>query len=143
MKTVCGICLLALGFCFSLQAQHDFDALASVNNPGDEKSKPVAEVSYTHASYKGGQQALHTYLSESFVYTSKARENGFEGTIIVRCTISASGQPENARIVQSVHPIVDERAAEVVLEMPAWEPATRNGVKTRSTVDIPFELKLR
>lgn len=144
MKTVCGICLLVLGAFVSLQAQHDSDAMASVNTISNEMPKAtVAEVSYTQAKFKGGQQALHTYLAESFVYSNKDRENGFEGTIIVRCTIGTSGQPEKAWIVQSVHATVDERAKNVVLQMPTWEPAVRNGVKTRTTVDIPFEMKLR
>ena len=144
MKTVSGIFLLILGLCVSLPAQHDPEAMASVHQLGNETSRSgVTAVSYTQATYKGGQQALHTYLAKSFVYTQKDRENGFEGTIIVRCTIGASGQPEKAWIVQSVHPTVDERAKKVVLEMPSWEPAVRNGERTSMTVDIPFEMRLR
>jgi len=144
MKTPFAISLLILGFCVTLSAQQDSDALASVYKTGNETSKSdVTAVSYTHPTYKGGQMALQNYLSKSFVYTDKDRENGFEGTIIVRCTIGASGQPEKAWIVQSVHPAVDERAKKVVLAMPSWKPAVRHGETVSTTVDIPFELKLR
>jgi TonB family protein len=94
-------------------------------------------------SFPGGTKAIHEFLATHFELPALAAENGFEGTVIIICTIDAKGRPSDVKVKQSVHRIVDDAAVAVVRQMPLWQPACVNGVAVSRSIEIPFVIKLR
>ena len=146
MKNI--VSLILLGFALqSITYAQSAGNITSYNDlniaANDEVAMNSALDKNTTASFPGGAMALNQYLAENFKYTETDSENGFEGSIIIRCIIDVTGKPTECEVIKSVHPIVDKRALRVVSKMPAWEPAYADGIPVASTIYIPFELKIR
>ena len=104
----------------------------------DENNAANSEV-----SFPGGADALRIYLADHFRYSQKAVENGLEGKVIVKFTVRKDGKACNPVIKQSLHPILDQAAINVINSMPNWQPRMMNGVAVTSSVEIPFEVRIR
>jgi protein TonB len=70
-------------------------------------------------------------------YPEKARNKGLRGTVVYRVTISAEGKLVEARLEESLHPLLDEPSL-VAIEHALFLPATRNGVPVRAEFLVPF-----
>ena len=95
------------------------------------------------AEFKGGENALNVFLSQTVKYPVIAAESGIEGNVIVQFDVREDGSIENAKIAKSVDPSLDKEALRVVRNMPSlWEPATKDGkpIRSRQTITIPFRL---
>lgn len=106
-----------------------------------ESLRPKTVVS--EPAFPGGEEALSAFLAEHFRYPQKAVENGFEGKVEMRFTVTANGKPVNAEITRSVHHIVDREALRLIDRMPDWKPRTENGIAVESSVEIAFDLVIR
>ena len=71
-------------------------------------------------------------------YTEKALENGVEGTMVVKCVVTADGAVNNCRVLKSL-PFMD-RAARDALEKWRFKPHMVDGKPV--DVDYTFRLKL-
>lgn len=146
MKSVISFLILGLVTVHVASAQIAFtsttyqDQFASANDDIVLEQSPDKN---TIATFPGGTKALNQHLANNFKYSDADRENGFEGTIIVCCTIDATGKATDCEVFESVHPIVDKKALKAVSQMPEWTPATSAGVAVASKVFIPFKLRLR
>lgn len=147
MKSLFTLLVLLVAVNFSLQSQTFASSTIDSNEPYASLSNsldiPVANDNVIKATFPGGVKAMKAYFLKEFSFTDMARENGFEGTIIVRCTIDDQGRPTEATIVQSVHPMIDAKALATVQNMPNWSPAMINGQPQATSIDIPFQLRLR
>ncbi len=75
-------------------------------------------------------------------YPSEAREQGLEGTVKVKVTVTASGSVSGASIVKSSgHDILDQSVLSNVYDC-NFEPAEKDGVPISSKVVIPVRFKL-
>ena len=79
-------------------------------------------------SYPGGEEALRNYLSENIQYPPMAAEMGIEGVVTVEFMVKADGSIGDAKIVRMVDPDLEEEALRVVMNMPRWNPASKDGV---------------
>jgi len=76
------------------------------------------------------------------VYPDAARNEGREGTVIVRAYISETGEVTRTKVMRSSgHPDLDEAAQAAVARM-RFEPAHRGDEKEASKVDIPIRFSL-
>ena len=142
MKNLTGLLLLISFLTTSAYAQNNAgsEAYASM----DSKSPfSMEDGGYKKASFPGGFKALSEYLAENFQYTDLDRENGFEGTIIIRCNLDERGLASDCEVIKSIHPLIDTRALASVKNMPEWIPAQQDGIPVASRIDIPFNLKLK
>jgi protein TonB len=71
-------------------------------------------------------------------YTEKALENGVEGTMVVKCAVTAEGAVNSCRVLKSL-PFMDHAAIDA-LEKWRFKPHTVDG--TPVDVDYTFRLKL-
>src|SRR5262249_6086301 len=76
------------------------------------------------------------------VYPDDLRQQGIQGTVMIRAIISKLGEPVNAQVVNTA---IDPRLAQVALDsFRQWryQPTLLNGepVETLMTVDITFDL---
>ena len=105
-------------------------------------ASPSIASEYQPVRYSGRQVALRAALADVVSYPSLAQAYGIEGTVRVAFRVSADGQVDRVRVLQSVHPLLDKEAERVVAGLTHWKPATfGNRVLSRSAViDINFRL---
>ena len=128
----------------------DFDAAAvkAVSdmpkwNPGTQGGEPVG-VNYQLAvrfvppppppavvvmpRFPGGTSALSAYLDEHAEYPEKAKVEGIEGTVAIRCLIGKDGWISNVEVVEGMSPDFNASAVKAVSGMPKWMPGTQGGI---------------
>ena len=94
-------------------------------------------------SFPGGEEALKKYISEKTVYPAAAKEMGVEGIVTIGFLVLSDGSISEAKVVKLVDPDLEKEALRVVLGMPAWIPAEKDGnpIEAPSSVNIPFILE--
>ena len=107
-------------------------------------SLPVLPKKYTKikAQFPGGMSALAQFFGNNLQYPMDARENGVEGTVLVKVSITAEGKVQTPKVIESVGNGCDEEAIRVVSLMPDWKPAKfqKKAVPTNVVIPIRFEL---
>lgn len=86
---------------------------------------------------------LQNYISEHAQYPSSAHESGLEGVVEAEATVGTDGCLTDIEIVKGLNQSCDNVVKRLLSEMPAWNPARRNGkpIKQRVTVRIRFRLQ--
>lgn len=92
--------------------------------------------------FQGGNYALTSYIAKHIHYPPVAAEKKIQGKVIVKVTISATGQVSNAEIVQSADAMLDAEALRLAKSLPRFTPARRNGQPVQSTMTIPINFRL-
>jgi len=85
------------------------------------------------------------FLYNNFQYPIEAVRNNIQGRVILNLTIATDGSMSDIKIVQSVHPLLDQEALRIVKRMPKWIPGTKDGkpVATNYRLPITFKLSVR
>jgi TonB family protein len=93
-------------------------------------------------AYKGGHEALVSFISQNIRYPEEARKHGVQGTVFVSFLIDEKGKVANGKVLKGIGSGCDEEALRVVMAMPDWNPG-KNGekpVKVNITLPIKFAL---
>ena len=85
------------------------------------------------------QKAMLQFLYENITYPNKARENGVEGTVVIRFVIDKEGVIREAQILREIGAGCGEEAKRVVEMMPDWVP----GVQFGKLVPVYFNLPIK
>lgn len=93
--------------------------------------------------YPGGVQALLKYIRENVQYPPEAFERGIQGRVIVEFIVDVDGSINDAKVVKSVNPYLDEEALRIVNGMPRWEPARPFGKPARCRFTVPVTFRLQ
>lgn len=93
----------------------------------------------TPAEFPGGMDSLSAYFKRNFIYPQLAKELGIQGKCVLSFTITAEGNMTNIKVLRGVAdcPECDREAIRLFRNMPAWIPATRNGVPIESHYQMP------
>lgn len=96
----------------------------------------------TPAVFPGGAEAEAAYITKNLKYPATARDNGIEGVVSVVFTVKPDGSIANIKIKRMVDPDLEAEAIRLVKGMPAWTPASDNGIPVESTAElsVPFRL---
>ena len=100
---------------------------------------------YGVPEFPGGREAEMKFLAENMRYPQEAREQGIEGKVVVKFTVSdETGEIQNPRVVRSVHPALDAEALRLVKAMPRWTVAKDpdKGKLKSVEIEMPIEFKL-
>jgi len=89
-----------------------------------------------------GQEALLKYLHDNIHYPTVAAENGVQGRVIVGFVIEKDGSISNVYVRKGQDTALDKEAMRVVMAMPKWKPAKRNGVNVRMKYNVPVTFRL-
>ena len=81
--------------------------------------------------YPGGEEGIADHIKQALVYPAEAREQGIKGTVIIAYMIELDGSIGSTRIIQGVHPLLDEEAERVIKAMDRWKPAIQRGKPNR------------
>lgn len=95
------------------------------------------------ASFPGGEAAQQEYIIANLKYPQTAKDNGIEGVVGVLFTVKTDGSIGNIKIKRMVDPDLEAESIRLVKSMPAWVPASNDGIAVESTaeIDIPFTLE--
>ncbi len=101
--------------------------------------------------FPGGEAALIRYLSAEIKYPEAAKRAGAEGLTAVKITIDETGRvskvepavnvsPDNAKVNRNADLMAE--AIRVVSNMPAWNPARKNGQSVSCVLTLPIRFAL-
>lgn len=92
--------------------------------------------------YVGGMIALMEYLQTNVSYPENAMKRGEEGRVIVEFIVHRDGSIVEPVVIRSVSKELDMEAVRVILNMPKWKPATKNGIPVRVKYTLPINFKI-
>jgi protein TonB len=108
--------------------------------PPTEQLDTTSEV--VSAEFPGGAAKVMEFIAGEVSYPESARDSGVEGKVFVDFTISESGAVANAKVLKPLHPALDSAAVAAAMSMPAWSPATKDGVPVETTITLPIFFRL-
>ncbi|MEQ6167960.1 energy transducer TonB [Ekhidna sp. MALMAid0563] len=101
------------------------------NNQMDVPPKPMI-----------GDSLYQQYLKQELIYPDAAQENEIEGEVILKLTISASGEIIDIKIEKSLGYGCDEEAIRLIEEGPGWVPGNKDGSTVESTITVHVNFRL-
>ena len=118
-----------------------------IKNTSTKNSHGLIKVNNVEAikkpSYEGGDQKLNRDLSMRIRYPFEAFQNDIQGTVIVKFTVTKSGEVTDFRIENSVNIDLDIAAINAVKDLPGkWIPGEIEGMKVDLPLTIPVSFKL-
>ena len=94
------------------------------------------------ATYKGGMEALGSFISENLVYPEDARTKGIQGKVFVQFIVNADGSISDTSIKRGIDTRLDNAALAVVKAMPNWNPGKQKGIAVRQQFVLPVNFAL-
>ncbi len=94
------------------------------------------------ARYPGGREMLDKFIAKNLVYPKEAENEKIQGKVYASFVVNEKGIVTDARIVNGIHPLLDEAALDVIRIIPKWYPATKKGKPVREliTLNVSFSL---
>jgi len=89
--------------------------------------------------FPGGTQEIYKYIGDHFVYPNELK-NSPKGKIQVKFVVDGEGRVVDVKIVQGLHPLLDQEAIRVVSSMPKWEPGVQKGRNVRVAMNLPINI---
>jgi TonB family protein len=113
----------------------------------DNKNKALPEIPAGKTlekapEFPGGQSAMNQFLIENLIYPNIAKENGTEGTVILKIIVEADGQLSDIFILRDINNGCGQAAIQSFKKMPRWSPAVHHGKAVRSSMVVPVRFKL-
>ena len=93
-------------------------------------------------SFRGGQQALMTYLSQNVKYPKECEDSAIQGRVVCSFMVEKDGSLSDFKVIKSVHPKLDAEALRVIKQMPKWFPGKILGEATRVKFTLPISFRL-
>ena len=92
------------------------------------------------------EQNLLKYVNKNLVYPSVARENGITGMVVVRYSVTETGEIANIAIIKSIGGGCDEEAIRIIKSMndnlDNWIPGMKDGKPISVAYNLPIRFKL-
>ena len=118
---------------------------ACTETPVDAVQQEVEKV-YKEADlmpeYKGGMEALMTYMGTSIAYPQAAKDEGVEGKVSVQFVVDTEGKVGQIEVLKGVRGDLDAEAVRVISEMPDWAPGTKDGKNVSVQMVLPISYQL-
>lgn len=127
MKIVKTICILTFCFfSFHLNAQNKIKVDYSKSIP---KIDSLEILIYCDAPphFPGGERELQFYIEDNLEYDDEPFYKGIEGKVHTSFIVHKDGTITNIRVIKGLHPILDEAAVKLIMEMPPWIPGKLDG----------------
>lgn len=93
------------------------------------------------AEFKGGENALKTYLEKNIKYPYNAVESPYSGKVEVDLVIEKTGKVGSFTIYHSPNAAISKEITRVIKTMPNWNAAVKNGNAVGTTVTVYFPFK--
>lgn len=93
-------------------------------------------------NFPGGWVELMKWLTKNLKYPVQAQQQHIQGQVVVTFIVGTDGRVSGAKIVKSVHPLLDREVLRLMNRMPAWTPGVSHKKKVRTMVEIPVNFAL-
>lgn len=104
---------------------------------------PMEEVDRAPSFNGGDMREFTKWVNSVLDYPQEAKENGVQGRVTLRFTVTADGAVEDITVYRGVDPSLDREAVRVVSRSPKWIPATKGGFRVPVSVQFPLIFQLR
>ncbi|UHG91876.1 TonB family protein [Spirosoma oryzicola] len=95
------------------------------------------------AEFKGGMNALGSFLAQNLSYPVNAQRSGAEGKVFIKFVVCTDGTLCDYEVINSVHPELDKEALRVVRKMSGrWKPGSLRGQNVRVLYNLPINFSL-
>jgi periplasmic protein TonB len=93
--------------------------------------------------YAGGDQRMMSDIYNNINYPVKSRDNGIQGSVIVRFAVNEQGGISDIDIMQGINEELNNEAVRVIKELRRFKPGYEDGepAKVYFTCPITFQLK--
>lgn len=92
--------------------------------------------------YECSSLAIMKYMSEVIRYPAMARENGIEGTVVIRFIVDEKGSLLQPEIIRDIGGGCGQEALRAVKKMQHWEPGRQRNRKVKVYFNLPVRFKL-
>lgn len=111
------------------------------DNYEDENIHDVVEIL---PEFPGGSQAMNNWLARNIRYPEISKNNGSQGTAVVRFIVNRNGSIQDIRITRSSGDrYLDNEATRLISSMPQWTPGRKGGKNVRTWFTIPVRFRLQ
>ena len=93
-------------------------------------------------AFKGGEDSLHQRIRKSIRYPQAMREQGIEGTVVLKLLIEADGRVSDIVVVRETGGGGAEEAVRFAKTLPPFIPARLNGESVASYYNLPITFQL-
>jgi len=94
-------------------------------------------------AYIEGKGRLPFHISQTARYPAEARKDKAEGIVVVQIIVEKDGSISNPKVIQSVHPKLDEEALRVIGTLNKFIPGKQNEKPVRCYYNIPVPFVLQ
>lgn len=91
----------------------------------------------------GGQAGLMRYLTQHIRYPLFAQHRNLQGNVVCQFMVNEDGSISDVRVLQGVHPVLDNEAVRVLRFMPRWKPGRLHGKPVRVCYSLPVVFRLQ
>ena len=120
----------------------DYTEVIEVEEEAEEEEIFMAV--QVQASFPGGLKKMYEYLSDNIKYPAVSRNNGSQGTTVLRFVVQKDGRIVNIEVIKSSgDAFLDNEAIRVVGSMPKWTPAEQGGRKVACWFTLPVKFTLQ
>lgn len=123
-----------------------FLILTSGNLIAQNSESTSSETIYTFVDqppeFKGGIDALYSYLSKHINYPDEAIKNCIEGTVYMQFIVEKDGSLNDIIIKKGIGYGCDEEAQRVISNMPKWKPGKAGDKKVRVYLALPIKFEI-
>ena len=92
--------------------------------------------------FPGGNDSLNAFIKQNLQYPKSAKEQGIEGTVIVRFIVETDGSVTIYKINRDVNEELAAEAIRLVNMMPKWKPGMEGPKPVRVLYTLPIVFKL-
>ena len=122
----------------------DSDILDVAMPVEEAPSDPVFTVVEKMPEFKGGTEALKTFIHDHLVYPRDAVEQEIQGNVYVKMIVRANGQLTNFEVLRTLSPSLSKAALDVLkLTQGDWMPGEQNGKKVDVYYTVPVRFSLK
>lgn len=91
-------------------------------------------------------EKLFTFISAHLIYPPRLKEDGMEGTVVIKFVVGADGWLKDIDVKESLHPDADQVVLDLFRNMNVnagkWTPAMKEGKAVDTELCIPVRFKL-
>ena len=123
----------------SVDRQLGVDTVAVEGSPSDGYFDFVEQI----PEFPGGRVEMMKFLQNTVKYPKEAQDKGIQGKVLVQFVVKSDGTVADAKVVNSINPLLDNEALRVVKAMPKWKPGMQSGKAVNVKYNIPISFRLK
>ena len=118
------------------------DSIQILQSAWGEDEGPLATDYDENAKFPGGDAHFAKWYKEHFKYPSEAMENRIEGRVYISFIVECDGSISFVKVLESPSDILSLEALRLVMSMPKWEPAKKDGQPVRRSFILPIMYRI-